>query len=67
MEKKSKKCWFKYITIPERICVNCGYHFDYIERESELGIQTKKQMTDLIFIRTVCVQSVKKETQKMEL
>lgn len=38
MEMKCKKCGFKYVSAPDRYCVNCGYHFDYIEREDTLGL-----------------------------
>ena len=65
MEMKCKKCGFKYVSAPDRYCVNCGYHFDYIEREDTLDIQTMKQMPNLLYIRTgMCAICEKGETRK---
>ena len=65
MEMKCKKCGYKYVSAPDRYCVNCGYHFDYIEREETLDIQTMKQMPNLLYIRTgMCAICEKGETRK---
>lgn len=65
MEERYKKCGFKDLSMPERDCVNCGYHFDYIAKEDKLSIQAMKQMPTLLYIRTgTCAVCEKGATRK---
>lgn len=62
---KCELCGFKYLSMPDKNCVNCGYHFDYMNKYSKLSISALKALPERICIRTgLCAICEKGETRK---